>query len=185
MIDSVIAGTGNSRYLRTSLPDDTTWEDALTMLRAGTFPIDLAGINQSGFSTLGTALNSATLLKDAVCTALGLSTNATPSDAWEAVIALIDSVDETVVTVSGTNPVITGEANHRYMCGEVSTISITPPQTGSIEVIFTSGTQVAVLTVPNTVMFPENFDPSSLNTDTIYDILIMDGIYGGVMKWEA
>ena len=185
MQDSVIAGTGNSRFLRSSILADTTWEDALTMLRAGTFPIDLAGINLSGFTTLGTALNSATLLKDAVCTALGLSTNATPSDAWEAVIALIDSVDETVVTVSGTNPVITGEANHRYMCGEVSTISITPPQTGSIEVIFTSGTQVAVLTVPNTVMFPAGFDPNELSTDTIYDILIMDGIYGGVIQWEV
>lgn len=89
MIDSVIAGTGDSRYLRTSLAADTTWEDALTMLRAGTFPIDLAGINAAGFTTVGTALTSATLLKAAVCTALGLDANATPSDAWEAVIALI------------------------------------------------------------------------------------------------
>ena len=90
MIDSVIAGTGDSRYLRTSLAADTTWEDALTMLRAGTFPIDLAGINAAGFTTVGTALTSATLLKAAVCIALGLDANATPSDAWEAVIALIE-----------------------------------------------------------------------------------------------
>lgn len=91
MIDSVIAGTGDSRYLRTSLAADTTWEDALVMLRAGTFPIDLAGINAAGFTTVGTALTSATLLKAAVCTALGLDANATPSDAWEAVIALIEA----------------------------------------------------------------------------------------------
>jgi len=91
MIDSVIAGTGNSRYLRTSISADTTWADALAMLRAGTFPIDLAGINADGFATVGTALNADTLLKAAVCTALGLDADATPSDAWDAVIALIPS----------------------------------------------------------------------------------------------
>lgn len=90
MIDSVIAGTGNSRYLRTSLAADTTWEDALTMLRAGTFPIDLAGINAAGFTTVGTALTSATLLKAAVCTALGLDADATPSDAWEEIISRVN-----------------------------------------------------------------------------------------------
>ena len=101
MIDSVIAGTGNSRYLRTSLPASTTWEDALTMLRAGTFPIDLAGINLDGFATLGTALNSDTLLKSAVITALGLSENATPSDAWEAALALIDAKADANSVVTG------------------------------------------------------------------------------------
>lgn len=89
MIDSVINGTGNSRYLRTSLGADTTWDAALAMLRAGTFPIDLAGINAAGFATVGTPLNAANLLKDAVITALGLDADATPSDAWEAVLELI------------------------------------------------------------------------------------------------
>lgn len=104
MKDSIIAGTGNSRYLRTSISADTTWEDALTMLRAGTFPIDLAGINAAGFIQIGTALNTANLLKSAVVTALGLDSNATPSDAWEAVIALInDKVDAT--EAAGAAPV--------------------------------------------------------------------------------
>ena len=101
MIDSVIAGTGNSRYLRTSLAADTTWEDALTMLRAGTFPIDLAGINAAGFTTVGTALTSATLLKAAVCTALGLNADATPSDAWEAIISLINTKADADDVVTG------------------------------------------------------------------------------------
>lgn len=89
MIDSVIAGTGNSRYLRTSIPTGTTWEDALTLLRAGTFPIDLAGINAAGFTTVGTALTSDTLLKSAVLQELDLPQAATLSDAWEAVLELI------------------------------------------------------------------------------------------------
>lgn len=50
MKDSIIAGTGNSQYLKTSLAEGTTWDDALAQLRAGTFPIDLNGINQAGFS---------------------------------------------------------------------------------------------------------------------------------------
>lgn len=113
MIDSVIAGTGNSRYLRTSISASTTWEDALTMLRAGTFPIDLAGINISGFNTLGTALNSDTLLKSAIITALGLEADATPSDAWEAVLALIATKQDTLTfddtpTSGSTNPVTSG-----------------------------------------------------------------------------
>lgn len=102
MIDSVIAGTGNSRFLRTSISASTTWEEALTMLRAGTFPIDLAGLNQAGFTTVGTALNSANLLKSAVITALGLSADATPSDAWEAVLALIDAQTICVKSVTLT-----------------------------------------------------------------------------------
>lgn len=100
MIDSVIAGTGNSRYLRTSISASTTWEEALTMLRAGTFPIDLAGINLSGFTTLGTALNSDTLLKSAIITALGLEADATPSDAWEAVLARIDNAAPKTDTIT-------------------------------------------------------------------------------------
>jgi len=111
MIDSVIAGTGNSRYLRTSISASTTWEDALTMLRAGTFPIDLAGINLAGFTTLGTALNSDTLLKSAVITALGLDADATPSDAWEAIIEMIENMSTMTASItlssaswSGSNP---------------------------------------------------------------------------------
>lgn len=90
MIDSIIAGTGNSRYLRSSIPAGTTWDDVLTMLRAGTFPIDLAGINADGFTTLGTALNAENLLASATITALGLSSDATPDDALNALITAVN-----------------------------------------------------------------------------------------------
>lgn len=93
------------------------------------------------------------------------------------------SGEATVETVSGANPVITGVANTRYMCGEVSTISITPPQSGIIDVIFTSGSSVAVLTVPSTVMWSSGFDPTSLEANTTYEINILDGVYGAVMTW--
>jgi hypothetical protein len=95
------------------------------------------------------------------------------------------SGEATVETVSGTNPVITGVANTRYICGEVSTISITPPASGIIDVIFTSGSSVAVLTVPNTVKWPSGFDPTSLEANTTYELNILDGVYGAVMTWAT
>lgn len=83
-------------------------------------------------------------------------------------------------TVSGTDVTITGVANTRYVCGEVSTISITPPASGIIDVIFSSGSTVAVLTLPQTVKMPYWFEVEANKT---YEINIMDGIYGAVMSW--
>ena len=90
--------------------------------------------------------------------------------------------DVFVVSVSGTTPSITGVANTRYICGEVTTISITPPQSGIIDVVFTSGSPAAVLTLPNTVLMPEWFE---VETDMVYEINIADGVYGSVMAWAA
>ena len=90
-----------------------------------------------------------------------------------------------VETVSGASVTISGQPNTRYMCGEVTSISITPPASGTIDVVFTSGSTVAILTLPSTVKMPEWFDATTLDTNTIYEILITDGIYGSVMTWAA
>lgn len=84
--------------------------------------------------------------------------------------------------VSGANPVIVALAGHQYVCGEVETISITPPASGICDVVFTSGTTPTVLTAPNTVKWPEWFDPTSLAASTTYELNIMDGL-GAVMVW--
>ena len=90
-----------------------------------------------------------------------------------------------VETVSGTTPSITGQPNVRYVCGEVSTLSITPPASGSVDVIFESGSTATTLTVPNTVKWPAWFDDTSLEANTTYEILITDGVYGSVMTWAT
>lgn len=77
MTDEIIKGTGNSRYLRSSIAAGTTWESALTMLRNGTFPIDFNGKNTAGISQAGTDLNKANLLADATATAAGGSASST------------------------------------------------------------------------------------------------------------
>lgn len=87
------------------------------------------------------------------------------------------------VNVSGATPTITAVENTRYVCGEVTSLSFTPPSSGISIVRFTSGSTVTVLTIPSTVKFPEWFDPTTLETNTIYEICVTDGIYGAVMSW--
>lgn len=100
----------------------------------------------------------------------------------KSMLGIVDGSTGTV-SVSGTTPAITAIENTRYVCGEVSTLSFTPPASGISIVRFTSGTTAAVLTLPSTVKFPEWFDATSLEADTIYEICITDGIYGAVMSW--
>lgn len=85
-------------------------------------------------------------------------------------------------TVTGTTVSITGQANHRYLCGTVTEITITPPQTGMIDVLFTAG-NACVLSLPNTVKLPDSFDPTTLTQGVVYEINIMDGVYGVVGSW--
>lgn len=100
----------------------------------------------------------------------------------KAMLGIVDGSTGTV-DVSGTTPSITAVENTRYVCGEVSTLSFTPPASGISIVRFTSGTTATVLTLPNTVKFPEWFDATSLEADTIYEICVTDGVYGAVMSW--
>ena len=84
MIDSVLKGTGNSRFLKSAVPAGTSWADALAMLQAGTFPIDFNGINTEGFQQVGTPLNKANLLKDATAAQIDLPPSTTPDGMFRA-----------------------------------------------------------------------------------------------------
>lgn len=84
MIDSVLKGTGNSRFLKSAVPAGTSWADALAMLQAGTFPVDFNGINTEGFQQIGTPLNKANLLKDATAAQIGLPPSTTPDGMFQA-----------------------------------------------------------------------------------------------------
>lgn len=87
------------------------------------------------------------------------------------------------VTVSGSTPSITAQANMRYICGTVTTLTFTPSATGICDVRFTSGSTATVLTVPSTVKWPGWFDPTSLAANTIYELSVLDGVYGAVGTW--
>lgn len=106
MIDSVLKGTGNSRFLKSAVPAGTSWADALAMLQAGTFPIDFNGINTEGFQQVGTPLNKANLLKDGTAGIISLPTSATPDEMFSALARLTGITYVLVgngITVTSTN----------------------------------------------------------------------------------
>ncbi|MBQ1555104.1 MAG: hypothetical protein IIZ68_06555 [Clostridia bacterium] len=90
-------------------------------------------------------------------------------------------------TVSGSTPSIAAKPGVQYICGEVSTIDITVPESGIIDVIFESGSTPAVLTVTpptgKTMKWANGFDPTNLGANTVYEINILDGVYGVVAAW--
>lgn len=94
-----------------------------------------------------------------------------------------DDYDSLVVEVSGTDPVITGKPSYRYNCGELYTLTVTPPASGTIDIIFTSGTTPTVLSLPNTVKMPDWW--AGIETNTTYEMCITDGTYCGVMSWAT
>lgn len=110
MQDGIIAGNGNSRYLKTvaeALSLYPTYQDFIAALIAGTFPIDLNGINTAGWVQQGTALNKANLLADVTASSIGLGGDATPNSAIAKLKFLIDNLsiskpDITVGTYPGT-----------------------------------------------------------------------------------
>ena len=103
-------------------------------------------------------------------------------------IPLTDLADNTEI-VSGTTPSIVGVAGKRYICGECSTLSITAPESGCIDVLFTSGATATTLTLASAksgvtaIKLPSWFDPTSLSANTTYEINILDGAYGVVAEW--
>ena len=99
MKDGIIKGTGNSRYLKSSIAADITLAQLVSMLRAGTFPVDWNGLNSDGWDTIGTALNKANLLTDATAQALGLeSTDPTINEALAKLKTLVDAVNTNLAT---------------------------------------------------------------------------------------
>lgn len=85
MKDSIIAQSGNSRYLKSVanfLNLYPTYEAFAQALIAGTLPIDLNGINPAGWQQIGTLLGKANLLSDETETAIwGDAADRTVNDA--------------------------------------------------------------------------------------------------------
>jgi hypothetical protein len=90
MRDFIPKGTGDSRFLK-SVADFMarypTYKDFAAALVAGTLPVDFNGINAEGVIETGTPLNRSTLLSYGTQEALGLTDDATPSDALMAAVA--------------------------------------------------------------------------------------------------
>lgn len=97
MKDSVILGSGNSRYLKSVADFKTlypTYDDFAAALVAGTLPIDLNGINAAGFQQVGDALGKFNLLKDATAALYGLDATAVPDDVFSLLNTLVNAAQE-------------------------------------------------------------------------------------------
>ena len=80
------------------------------------------------------------------------------------------------VSVTGTTPTITALSGIQYVCGEVSTLDITLPESGIVDVVFQSGSTPTVLTITPptgmTVEWANGFDSTALESDTLYELNI-------------
>ncbi|MEM5766875.1 MAG: hypothetical protein AAGU32_01060 [Bacillota bacterium] len=124
MQDNIMAGTGNSRYLKSVsnfMSLYPTYADFVAALVAGTLPIDLNGINAAGWAQVGTALNKANLLTDATAALINTLTSTTPSTV-NAALSAITSKTQTlwngrvqIATGSYTGTGTYGSANKRSL----------------------------------------------------------------------
>ncbi len=96
-------------------------------------------------------------------------------------LGIHDTYDSFIEDVTGTDVTITGQPSYRYNCGEVYSLTVTPPSSGTIDFRFTSGSTPTVLTLPSTVKMPEWW--VEIEANTIYEMCITDGVYCGVMSW--
>lgn len=99
MTDGIIKGTGNSRYLKSVenfLEFYPTYEAFAAALSEGFLPIDLNGLNLSGWQTVGTALNKANLLTDVTAQTLG----DTPALAFAALLSKVNTAQSTANTAN-------------------------------------------------------------------------------------
>ena len=151
MIDSVLKGTGNSRFLKSAVPAGTSWADALAMLQAGTFPIDFNGINAEGFQQVGTPLNKANLLKDATAAQIGLPPSTTPDGMFQALAKTGDlhvwrktekvgSKGYYLDTVSSGQLCIVNSSAYVVTFSYSSTVSAEGVLTGTVNTVSLSGT---------------------------------------------
>lgn len=151
-----------------------------TDVKAGTEAFKtLTPYNQSASTFYGLAKASGHDEKDSTLP-VGTYTDEAKT-AIKQMLGIHDTIDSFVEEVTGTDVTITGQPSYRYNCGEVLSLSITPPSSGTIDIRFTSGSTPTVLTLPQTVKMPEWW--VEVETNTIYEICITDGIYCGVMTW--
>lgn len=92
----------------------------------------------------------------------------------------IGAASEVREAVSGTSVNLDPEIGYRYVCGELTALTVTSsPSTGGWSVRFFSGSTATVLTMPNTVFMPDGFD---VEANTVYEINVLDN-YALVASW--
>lgn len=161
-------GYGTPTVIGISPADDST-------IRAGTAnykPISVSKQHSATFYGLAKASGDST--QSSSSNAVGTYTESAKS-------AISDMLNG-AIQISGTDPIIVAKSGIRYVCGEVLSLNFTPPASGICDVVFTSGSTPTVLTIPDTIRWANDFDSTSLEVNTTYEINIMDGL-GVAVGW--
>lgn len=95
MKDTVIKGNGKSRSIKAPTDMPAIFEEWRAQLLAGTATLDI-GLNPAGCDVVGTPLNKVNLLADDTASILGLSADATPNKAFEAIGASLSDLNADV-----------------------------------------------------------------------------------------
>ena len=130
----------------------------------------------------------------ALAKAAGDSTQSSSSNAvgtyTESAKSAISDMLNAPVSVSGSTPTINAKPGICYVCGEVSTLEITLPATGVVDVRFESGSTATVLTITppsgvTAVKWANGFDPTALDANTVYELNVADGEWGVAGQWAT
>lgn len=215
-ISSELENAGSVKDVKvngTSIVDSETGEAEIPSATSGTYglvrPSSTYGVNIIGNNYIGLVAANDNQIKDGKAvyatvlpnnmykaafygfakaagdTTQSQSSNAVGTYTEEAKSAISEMLGG-AVSVTGTTPNINAKAGIRYVCGEVTTLDITLPASGIVDVVFTSGSTPTVLTITppsgQTVKWANGFDPTNLDADTTYEINIMDGL-GVAIGW--
>ena len=196
MIDSKLAGTGNSRFLKSVSNFKTlypTYDDFVAALIAGTLPIDLNGINPDGWTQQGTPLNKANLLSDDVANGLGLVDDATPNGAFNAIISA-KGKSNGFATLDSSGKVPSGQlpsmdyipTSQKGAAGGVATLGSSGKVPSSQLDLSSSVTRTSTTTAANSYAVKQAYDKAaSASTVTTGSGLVADGGHDNIQTIET
>ena len=77
--------------------------------------------------------------------------------------------------LTSTDVTLTPEVECRYIYGTLNSLTVSSlPETGIVDISFTSGSTPTVLVLPATAIIPQWFDPTDLSENTYYSVSIED-----------
>lgn len=184
MKDGVIAGTGNSRFLKSGITEETTWEQFRAALVAGNLPIDMNGANPDGWTQMGSAISKSNLLPDALATLLGLSLGDDPQikDALGALYAAASAAAKAEIgTYTGTGTY--GALNKNSITfGALPKVifisSITASKFSGFGVIFPSQSLGLIMTT-------ENVEPTTTQSGAAQIVYVAVSLTETTVSWNT
>lgn len=170
MQDFVPLGTGNSRSLKSAVPEGTTWEQALSMLRAGTFPIDIGAVNDVGVAQKGDPLGKKTLFQDSTAALYGGDSSMVPDEAFQRISKMLGGFIIKVYiklagVAAGAGFSVTGmtgiDGESLVTDNNGAVVGIIHSNTATVTVDLSSAEEVDIKNAPNTFPITANYQSYS------------------------